>query len=246
MNIRYDWDNDSEDDESEEASRDSESEDSPKGRRQSARDANSRSWLSLTLQQDWQLHGERRPVCGSDQYTCFEGSREYTGQPWDRYGNQVSSGIALATTRLLLGFDYLLSDHFGLGARLGYAFRGGPKLKEGAFLPIHGELRVAYYVGSAPFNTGTVHPFLALAGGIADVRSRIDVDYYDDAQAYNEARKERVDAWRKTGRIFLGPSLGAHVSLSRSFALTLELRWMALFGSSGSAPAASLGFALGL
>jgi hypothetical protein len=81
---------------------------------------------------------------------------------------------------------------------------------------------------------------------MAEVRSRVDVDFYEDAAAYYEARKQTLDAWRTAGRGFVAPTFGTQFAFSRTFALTVELRWMFLLGTPGSAPAASVGFAQGL
>lgn len=226
---------------------DSEHDESAEDESEEADSAGSRSWLSLSAQQDWWLYGETRPVCGGPGYTCFDRDGEYTGPIWPGYGNKVSGGLGLATTRVLLGFEQVLGDHVALGVRFGFAFRGGPTLRGGEdFLPFHAEARLAYYFGSAPFADAGVRPYLALGGGLGEVRSRIDVDYYKDATAYNEARKETLEAWRSGGRAFLAPTFGGQFAFSPTFALTAELRWMAMVGGSGSAPAASLGLALGL
>jgi tetratricopeptide (TPR) repeat protein len=245
----------SEESESEESeSEESESEDSQDQRAETAshedtagKDAGSRSFLALNLQQDWLVYDDASSVCGSSEYTCFAEGTEYTGPIWSGYGNRVSGGLALATTRVLLGFDQLLGDNVQLGARLGYAFRGGPATRDGsAFLPAHAELRIAYYFGNQPFQQRGIRPYLALGGGLAEVRSRVDVDFYEDVTAYNRAQKQTLDAWRTTGRTFIAPTIGTQFAFSRSLALSLELRWMVLRGGNGSAPAASIGVVQGL
>jgi hypothetical protein len=224
-----------------------ESEDSSSSEHRRRKRVGSRSWLSLSVQQDWLFMGETHPVCGSAEYTCFAGDTEYTGPIWPAYGNRVSGGLTLATTRVLLGFEQVLGDNFALGLRLGLAFRGGPSLRGGEkFLPVHAELRAAYYIGNAPFAKSGVRPYLALGGGLGELRGRINIDFYRDAEAYNRAQKQTLDAWRRTGPAFVAPTVGAQFAFSRTFALTLELRWMVLLGVSGSAPAASIGFAQGL
>ncbi len=229
-----DADDDDEDDEDDEEEDDSDD------------DGIARNWLSLSVQQDWLVYDRTRPVCGSAQYTCFAGANEYTGAIWPVYGNQVSGGLALATTRVLVGYERLIGGHFALGARAGFAFRGGPSLRGAEFLPAHAELRMAYYFGSDPFAEPGVRPYLAVGGGLAEVRGRVDVDYYEDSKAYNQAHKQTLDAWRKTGRGFIAPTLGAQFAFTRSFALTLEVRLLAMLGTSGYAPAASVGFSQGL
>jgi len=211
-----------------------------------SKDPRPRSWLSLSVQQDTLLYDRTQPVCGRPEYTCFSGANEYKGSIWPQYGNRVSGGLALATTRVLLGFDQLIGRNFQIGVRAGFAFRGGPVLRGGEkFLPAHAELRLAYYFGSDPFLDSGVRPYLAVGGGIAEVRSRLEIDYYPDAAAYNQARKATLDAWRTSGRGFVAPSFGTQFAFARGSALNLELRWMFMLGASGHAPAVSLGFAQG-
>ncbi|HET9930343.1 MAG TPA: tetratricopeptide repeat protein [Polyangiaceae bacterium] len=204
-------------------------------------------WFSLTMQQDLLLHSETRPVCGSNEYACFSGGNEYAGPIWPAYGNRIEGGLAFATRRVLVGFDWLFGKNFQLGARFGVAFGGGPTAgKTSKFTPAHGELRVAYYFGRNPFASAGVRPYFALGGGMAEVQSKLAVDFYRDAAAYNQMRQDTVDAWRTSGRGFVAPTLGTQFAFSRNTAIALELRMMVMLGTTGLAPAGSVGFVQGL
>ncbi len=206
-----------------------------------------RGWFSLTLQQDLLLHNETQPVCGSAEYACFSGGNEYAGPIWPSYGNRIEGGLAFATRRVLVGFDWLFGNNFQLGARFGVAFGGGPTAgKTSKFTPAHGELRIAYYFGRNPFGSAGVRPYLALGGGMAEVQSRIAVDFYRDAAAYNQMKQETLDAWRTSGRGFFAPTLGTQFAFSRNTAIALELRMMVMLGTTALAPAGSIGFVQGL
>jgi hypothetical protein len=55
-----------------------------------------------------------------------------------------------------------------------------------------------------------------------------------------------LEARRKAGPAFVAQTLGMQFPVSRTFALTLELKWMAMLGASASAAAASAGLTQGL
>lgn len=230
-----------------------ESETEPEGERESSEQATpkesgvSHAWFSLSVQQDWMWHEPSHPACGSAKYACFASGEQYTGPIWRDYGNEVRRGLGFATTRLLVGLDGLLGRNLELGTRLGVAFGGGPTpTGRSKFLPVHAELRAAYFFGADPFARSGVRPYFGVGGGIAEVQSRVTVDFYTDVAAYNQGRQSSADAWRTAGRGFVAPSFGSQFAFSRSTAIALELRVMAMLGTSGVVPAGSIGFVQGL
>lgn len=231
-----------------EAEAESEAErDAPEEESAPAESGVSHAWFSLSVQQDLMWHEPSRPACGSARYACFANGEQYSGPIWRDYGNEVRRGLAFATTRLLVGLDGLLGRNVEFGTRLGVAFGGGPTATgRSKFLPVHAELRAAYFFGSDPFARSGVRPYFAVGGGIAEVQSRVTVDFYTDVAAYNQGRQSSADAWRTAGRGFVAPSFGSQFAFSRSTALSLELRVMAMLGESGLAPAGSIGFVQGL
>jgi len=219
------------------------------------------NWLSVGIQQDFLVYSSQDDVCASDgpdpvfyagakQYSCFQGGQAY-GQDGSHepilagVGNHVSGGVGMATTRILLGFDRLLGTNVTLGARLGFAFGGGPTPPSGdKFLPLHAELRGAYWFGSDPFASGSVRPFAALSFGLAEVDGHVPVEYYASVDGQANNAKGTLDAWRKTGKTFAGAGLGMMIPFGNS-GIVPELRVMEMLGASATSLGLSLGYAYG-
>jgi hypothetical protein len=92
-----------------------------------------RHWVGLHVAQDIAIIGGSN-VCDAnkgqkaDNYACFyEGSSDepflHTPYPHE---DGIESGPVLATTRVLFSYDAALVPMFSLGARVGFAFGGGP------------------------------------------------------------------------------------------------------------------------
>jgi hypothetical protein len=140
----------------------------------------------------------------TDNYACFyEGTSDepFFHTPFP-YEDQIDTGLALATTRLLFSYDYAIAPALSLGARVGYAFGGGPpagqeplvpvpdanlnnlpahtKGKGGvSFLPLHVELRANVWflpLDGRPFSANVGAGF-----GVAQVDARVTVDERDCA-----------------------------------------------------------------
>jgi hypothetical protein len=80
----------------------------------------------------------------------------------------------------LLSYDRVLLPNITVGARAGYAIGGGPAPEGGAaFLPIHAELRGAYWFGSNPFGSKGLRPYVHAGGGMAQVDAKLDVTVLD-------------------------------------------------------------------
>src|SRR6185503_8106844 len=118
------------------------------------------------------------------------------------YKDGITTGSALATTRILLSYDRAFTPNITAGVRVGYAFGGGPpagqeptqsvqdnnlnllkdrsKGKGGtAFLPIHAELRGTFWF--LPLNAKLFRAYAALGGGMAQVDARVSVPERDCA-----------------------------------------------------------------
>ena len=96
-------------------------------------------------------------VCTADSqannhFACFrEDGTRYQGVPTtkgDKIGDNVNLGPALSTMRIVLGYDRLLLDNLTAGVRVGFAFNGAPAGAD--FLPLHVEVRGAYWLGKDP------------------------------------------------------------------------------------------------
>src|SRR5262249_26115559 len=110
------------------------------------------NYLGVSFQQDFMFVSSATDACnGGNGYACFDGEEYYERIPLANADNQVNGGLGVATRRLMVSYDRLISSNITLGAKLGYAFSGGPSRPGGSsFFPLHLEARVAYYFGAAP------------------------------------------------------------------------------------------------
>jgi hypothetical protein len=212
--------------------------------------------ISLNVEQDAAFGGGSN-VCTeqsqlNDGYACFrDNGTQYHGTPIVGAADSIASGFALATTRVLVGGDYLLGDHFTVGLRLGYVLRGGGPRPDGgkSFLPFHAEARAAYFLRDGGFNAAGFNPYFFLSGGLAQVDSKQRLLVFENPNAppppnqIDNPPSQDLDAWRKMGTSFVAPGVGVYYALGARTGLTAELRYMALFPTSGGALSLSLGFA---
>ena len=218
-----------------------------------------KNWISLTFEQDFLVYSATNDVCATDgppayneapQYACFQSGSQYgytSGQNiLPGVGNRVAGGVGLSTSRVLLGFDRLLSSNFSMGVRLGFAFGGGPTPNTGdKFLPLHAELRGNYWFGTDPFESDGVRPYVGLSVGLAELDGHVSVEYYADQAGYNSNSKGTLDAWRKTGKAFGGLGFGMMIPFAGSSAIVPEVRAMEMLGASSLAFDVALGYAYG-
>lgn len=208
----------------------------------------------------------RNPVHGEPGLLQADGTR--TG------GGDLTGGLVPATSRILLGYDFALLENVRLGARVGFALNGGPQLKttepvpftdangapgvqnrqvsKPAFLPLHAEARAGYWFGSA---TSVVRPHVTLSGGLAQVDAKVLTTILEPRRQ-NEVDcpqgsspnclKTQVEAWRATGTGFGAGGVGLMVPMGSNHGLNVEAKFMLLFGESGQAAAAQLGYMVGL
>jgi hypothetical protein len=220
-----------------------------------------RSWLSLSIQQDLAIAGGASDVCTADNQVngtvaCFrpQGS-QYHGTPLLGKNDQVSGGIAAATTRVLLGFDRALTDNLVAGLRLGYVIHGGGPRADGAdtnpFLPVHAEIRVGYWFGDKVFTKAGLRPFVHLELGAAQVDSHTTTIVQEDPKRppppaqIDNPKSQTLDVYRRAGQGFVGGGVGAMYAFTPGFGMTLDVRLMRLFPTGGTTLSPSLGFAAG-
>jgi hypothetical protein len=210
-----------------------------------------KNWLSVHFEQDFLVYGAQDNVCASygvtdaPNYSCFQSGSQFGYAPGQTIqpgvGNHVAGGIGRATSRILIGFDRLVSPNISLGARVGFAFGGAPTTLQGAkFLPLHAEVRANYWFGTDPFASSSLRPYLSLSAGVAEVDGHVLVEYYDATPA-----KGTLDAYRKAGRGFAGLGFGVMIPFAGSSGIVPELRALEMFGSSATAFDLSIGYALG-
>lgn len=217
-----------------------------------ADDSVRRNWVSLGVLQDFLLYSSTDAVCldtagrADGAYRCFAGDTFIAEPVYDGSGNKISGGVGLATTRILLGFDRLLGERWLVGGRLGFALGGGPAAPgSSSFTPIHVEARAAAYLGSSPFTSTGLRPYVSLAGGFAQVMGKVPVDVFVDEAGFQANESYSVDAWRRAGNLFGALGLGASLPVGRSM-LSAEARLMQLIGTSGTGFSLGLSYAYGL
>jgi hypothetical protein len=215
-----------------------------------------KNWISLAVQQDFLiLSGANNTCTGASGaawsgYDCFMGSNYYpdakSGLPYDMSGDQVKGGFSVATTRILAGYDRAVGS-FTIGARVGYAFRGGPTTPGlRPFFPVHAELRAAYWFGSDPFARTGVRPYLTVVGGVAQIDAKLSVIVYKSAADYMTDTRTQYDAWRKVGLGFVGGGVGMLIAVTPRMGPFLEVKFVEMLGISSPSLNLQLGYALGL
>jgi hypothetical protein len=245
-----------------------------------ARPFQPKQWLSLHFAADVGLLGGSN-VCTSNNadYDCFEsgadtpfpgalpeGVAAVPGEIGDGYpGTDIATSPAVGTLRVLLGYERALSDRVSIGARLGYAFRGGPTTLDGeTFLPIHLAGRLAYWPRGL-WGAGLL-PFVQLGAGLAEVdlkKGAVSVRdctgapgrqaFLDCIAAANDYAPERdpdlptrrLDAYRKLGNAFVSVGGGLSLPVSRRTAVQLELNAVLMLPSVGVVLQPSVGATYG-
>jgi len=209
-----------------------------------------RNWLSAAFQLDMLSYKQTTGVCnGAAQYQCFLQGQSYSEPIYPGSGNQLQGGVGFGTKRVLVGYERLIGDNLTAGLKLGFAFGGSPKATNGrgsAFLPFHAELRGSYWFGKAPFAHEGLRGYAGLAVGVAEVDGHVSVEYYVDANGYNQGAKGKLDAWRKTGNTLVGLHAGVAYAFEKEQQLFLELRILQMLGATALGGAVSAGYAFGM
>jgi hypothetical protein len=219
-----------------------------------AADKRIKNWVSLNLQQDFLMFSKETGVCqpgAPDTLGCFRAGDTYRdpnpaiiGTPGT--GGEISGGFGLATTRLLLGYERLLTDNISAGARLGYAIGGGPAEPDGAsFVPFHAEVRGNYWFGTRPFEQQNIRSFVNVAAGLAQVDGSVTTQIIDQDPGTGRIQRSRVTVWKKTGTIFGALGVGGMYPLTANSGIVAELRAMLLLPSSGTTLALQAGYSYG-
>jgi hypothetical protein len=208
-----------------------------------------KNWLTLGFQGEILAMPSAVDACaGGTGYTCFDSHGSYYGGvPLKGADDAVSGGPAIATMRVLVGYDRVLGQQLLVGARLGYAFNGGPQRPGAAsFLPVHAEGRVSFWFGHNPFGRAGFRFFALVAGGVAEVDAGVQVDVYASTQAYAMGQSQNYVAWKKTGLGFAAEGLGAMYAITPSSGIVLELKALEMFPTTGLGGGLQLGYAIGL
>ena len=208
-----------------------------------------RNWLSVAFQTDALLLPSASNACaGGTGYTCFGSNGSYYADaPLAGADDQVGGGLAVATSRVLLGYDRALGANVTLGARIGYAIGGGPQRPAAsAFLPVHVEARGTYWFGDHPLARRGVRFFVLAAGGMAEVDASVPVDVYASAQAYGSQQSQDYRAWKKTGLAFAALGGGGMYAITPATGVVLEAKGMELFPTPATGFSLQIAYVVGL
>jgi hypothetical protein len=206
------------------------------------------NWVSLGIQQDLVIHTATKFVCNDrTRYRCYDNKNQWVNltQPDSPVlsGNQINgTGIRLGTLRVLAGYERLLSKNFSAGVKLGMIVAGkAPRLAlDQPVLSFHFELRGTYYPGEAPFAPDKLfRPYFFAAAGMAEVDGKVPVEIYQQKQF------SRVNAWKRSGRDFLGLGGGSAFALGKNHGPYVEAKIVRMFGQATWAMALGAGYQYG-
>jgi hypothetical protein len=214
-----------------------------------------KNWIGFAAQQDVLMLPSAQSVCAdSAEYVCFQQDKSYYDpevfRPIASAADEVKGGFAVSTTRVMLSYDRTLGSHIGLGARVGYAFGGGPAVPDGkAFFPAHLEARLSYWFGKNPFSSTSIRPYVVLGGGVAQYDSKVNVQVYEfntEVGRTNEVVPYNVVAWKRAGTSFVQGGFGVLYPFDFKSGIVAELKVLQAFGASAMGANFQLGYQMGL
>jgi hypothetical protein len=209
-----------------------------------------RNWLSLGIQAELLFMPGADDAClGDRHYTCFLSSTGgyYSEVPAKGVDDQVIAGLAGAPMiRIQAGYDRAVLPNLTVGGRLGYALFGGGHQRPAhnataagpSFLPIHVEVRLAYFFGAQP----GARFFVAVGGGMTEVDASATIQVVRPGL---NTSPFSVDAWTKTGLGFVALGPGVMYAVAPNQGPVLDAKAILLFPTAGVALAAQLGYAFG-
>ena len=205
--------------------------------------------LSLSFQQDFLLLPSAKNACnGGENYACWNrsNSKYFSDPAIVGVDDSVNGGAALATSRLMAGYDRVIGGNLAVGGRLGVALNEGPARPKGAAsLPVHLEARAAYWFGQRVFAKKGLRFFVNGALGAAEVDAVFAVQARDAAPS-NYGQLNNLNAWTKTGMAFGAVGAGGMWAFGATHGVTLEAKVMELFPTAGTAFGVQLGYLYGL
>jgi hypothetical protein len=214
-----------------------------------------RNWVGLVGAPDLVfVSGE--DVCtssgASNHFACFYSDKTpYERSPIPGRADNIQTGVAPSTIRVIAHYDRLFGRNVQLGLRVGFAFNGGPTPPGASgFLPVHVELRGTYFLGKDPFARTGVRPFVFAATGLAQVDTRVGVEVREPpsaacpANAGNECRLS-LDSWHRSGLTFLGLGVGAQYAVTKAQALVLDVKVSEMLPWSALVVSPEVGFVTG-
>jgi hypothetical protein len=248
-----------------------------------------KNWFGIHVAHDIAIVGGddvcSRQSQADEGFACFQsGSDQQYGRPLTLedpqpgVANKIATGFSppgSSTTRFLLSYERAFTPNITVGLRAGYAIGGGPAPEGGAaFLPVHGEVRGAYYFGKNALARKGFRPYVHVGGGMAQVDAKLEVTVRDCAgmrpagtqvapvqatpEEYQacvggqqipnnrEAAPLTLDAYKKLGQGFGTAGGGIIYALTEKSGIQLNINIMIMLPSSGTVIEPSLGYVMGL
>lgn len=204
-----------------------------------------KNWITLSFAPDISIISGtnvcRTDVQQTEHYVCVrENGTRYVGTPAANNANNINTGLALSTMRLMLAYDRVIIDNLTLGARFGFAFNGSGSDGGASFNPLHAEARVGYWPGTGQWSIAGVRPYLMISGGLAQVDTKVTVNIAEDSAACGkvtdgrctkassdgvfEPATQSVTTYKQAGLGFAALSFGVHFAPTPMVALYLAVR----------------------
>lgn len=212
------------------------------------------SWISLGISQEFGVISTTG-ICSTypqenDGIACYRSDGvQYNGN--QVLTNEPPAG-GIGQTRIVVGFEQLVSNNARIGVRIAGAFAGsGPTPRNGTgFFPLLLSARASYFFGDDPFGKRRIRPFAALfaGGGMVDIHTYAHVRE-DPSRPALQGRNDlhqRLEVYKRAGDGFVGGAIGAQWALRGGFVITGELSVMQLFPFSAFVMTPQIGAELGL
>jgi hypothetical protein len=217
-------------------------------------------WIMASVRQDFAwLDGQH--VCSPERqaagdFACFRSNdTQYLGTP--KSGDAASvRGVAVATTRVLVGYQQFVTQHVAVAGLVGVAVRGGGPKPVGtaghAFLPLHLEAQASVWPWGPPRRAGVARFFALVGGGIGQIDARANVRVREDRTAIappsqlDNPEEQTLSAYRKAGTGFADAGVGMACALSRHWVLRAALEGLVSFPAPGLGAALEAGVAFDL
>jgi hypothetical protein len=241
-----------------------------------------KNWIGLHFGLDVAVIGGTNVCASGGGYECYDAgttNSPYGGPPYP--GTGIATGTAIATQRIMLSYDRAFTPNIMAGLRLGYAFGGGPPAitdfgdpstptddKKIAFLPVHAELRLSYWIGHGALGKKGIRPYVFAGGGMAQVDAKVPVTVSDCSRPLvgttdtlppspacekgdlsvnpTSLQQRKIDAWKKLGQGFAELGGGVVYAVTGQFGIQANVNLMYMLGSSGPVLEPSLGVVYGL
>lgn len=217
-------------------------------------------WIHASLRQDFAWLGGDR-VCSPERqaagdFACFRSNdTQYLGTPRATDAATVR-GVAVATTRVLIGYQQFVTRHLAVAGFAGLAFRGGGPTPVGeagrAFLPLHLEAQASVWPWGPPLRPGSTKVFVLASGGVGQIDAHAAVRVREDRTAIappsqlDNPDEQTLEAYRKAGVGFAGAGVGLACALSRHWVLRTAVQGLVSFPAPGFGAALEAGVAFDL